>query len=148
MSIQSWHSFEFCAYPPELGADDAVIVISHRGTKTYSYLALEMAKASGAYTVSITSTDPGPRIQVSDVVINTVEPERSAAFTISYTSAMTVLALLANAIGSWSDSSRPVSAGQSQAGRRPPALRPVAISDQVSAVSGQRSAVSVDVPRV
>jgi len=78
VTVQSWHSFEFCAYPPELGADDAVIIISHRGTKTYSYLALEMAKASGAYTVSITSTDPGPRIQVSDVVLNTVEPERSA----------------------------------------------------------------------
>ena len=105
VSVQSWHSFEFCAYPPELGADDAVIVISHRGTKTYSYLALEMAKASGAYTVSITSTDPGPRIQVGDVVLNTVEPERSAAFTVSYTSAMTVLALLATAMGSWSDNS-------------------------------------------
>ena len=108
LEVRAWHSFEFCAYPPTLTEEDAVIVISHRGTKTYSYLALEMAKAAGAYTVSITSTDPGPRIQVADVVLNTVEPERSAAFTVSYTAAMTVMALLATALGSWTDSSEDV----------------------------------------
>jgi len=103
--VQAWHSFEFCAYPPPLDDGDAVIVISHRGTKTYSFLALETAKARGAYTVSITSTDPGPRIQVADAVFNTVEQERSAAFTVSYTSALAVLALLATALGAWTDSS-------------------------------------------
>jgi glucosamine--fructose-6-phosphate aminotransferase (isomerizing) len=102
--VQAWHSFEFCAYPPPLDDEDAVIVISHRGTKTYSFLALEMAKARGAYTVSITSTDPGPRIQVANAMFNTVEPERSAAFTVSYTSALTVLALLATSLGTWTDS--------------------------------------------
>ena len=103
--VQAWHSFEFCAYPPPLDDEDAVIVISHRGTKTYSFLALETAKARGAYTVSITATDPGPRIQVADAVFNTVEQERSAAFTVSYTSALAVLALLATSLGVWTDSS-------------------------------------------
>ncbi len=97
--MQGWHSFEFCAYPPALGPDDAVIVISHRGTKTYSFLALELAKERGAYTVAITSTDPGRRLQVADAALNTVEPERSAAFTVSYTTALTVLALLSVALG-------------------------------------------------
>lgn len=101
--VQAWHSFEFCAYPPHLDDGDAVIVISHRGTKTYSFQALEMAKAKGAYTVSITATDPGPRIQAADAVLNTVEQERSAAFTVSYTSALAVLALLATSLGAWTE---------------------------------------------
>jgi glucosamine--fructose-6-phosphate aminotransferase (isomerizing) len=101
--VQAWQSFEFCSYPPPLNEEDAVIVISHRGTKTYSFQALEMAKASAAYTVSITSTDPGQRIRVADAVLHTVERERSASFTISYTAALTVLALLTTALGSWKD---------------------------------------------
>ena len=105
MEVQAWHSFEFCAYPPPLASEDAVIIVSHRGTKTYSFQALEMAKAAGAYTVSITSTDPGPRIQVADAVLNTVEQERSAAFTVSYTAVLAVMALLATAVGGWMDSS-------------------------------------------
>ncbi|WP_369126634.1 SIS domain-containing protein, partial [Vibrio parahaemolyticus] len=82
-----------------MGPNDAVIIISHRGTKTYSFLALELAKAQGAYTVTISSTDPGPRLQVADAAIHTVAQERSAAFTISYTAALTVLARLATAVG-------------------------------------------------
>ena len=101
--IEVRHSFEFCAYPPPLTGDDAVIVISHRGTKTYSYLALEMAKSSGAYTVAITSTDPGPRIAAADAQLQTVPQERSAAFTISYTSGLMVLGMLAAALGGWTD---------------------------------------------
>ena len=97
--IEATHSFEFCAYPPDLSSDDAVIVISHRGTKTYSCLALEMAKSHGAYTVAITSTDPGPRITVADAQLNTVRQERSAAFTVSYTAALTALGMLAAAMG-------------------------------------------------
>jgi glucosamine--fructose-6-phosphate aminotransferase (isomerizing) len=114
LEVQAWHSFEFCGYPPPLSAEDAVIIISHRGTKTYSFLALEMAKAHGAYTVSITSTDPGPRIQVADSSLHTVAPERSAAFTISYTTALTVLALLATAVGSWTDNSEELPALRAQ----------------------------------
>ena len=99
IQVQGWHSFEFCGYPPALGPEDAVIIISHRGTKTYSFLALELARERGAYTVAVTSTDPGPRLQVADVSFHTVSPERSSAFTISYTTALTVLALLASELG-------------------------------------------------
>ncbi len=99
LEVQAWHSFEFHSYPPEVGPDDAVLVISHRGTKTYSFLALEQAKAAGAYTISITSNQPGQRIQVADDMLNTVDGELSAAFTISYTSALMVLGMLASALG-------------------------------------------------
>lgn len=88
------NSFEFCASPPRFTSDDAVIVISHRGTKRSSYEALDLAVERGAYTVAITSTNPGPRIQVADAGIRTVEQEQSAAFTVSYTTALTVLAML------------------------------------------------------
>lgn len=88
------NSFEFCVSPPRVTPDDAVIVISHRGTKRSSYDALDVANSLGAYTVAITSTDPGLRILVADAGIRTVEQEKSAAFTISYTTALTALAML------------------------------------------------------
>ena len=93
------NSFEFCTATPAVTADDAVIVVSHRGTKRSSYDALDVAVAKGAYTVAITSTDPGPRIRVADVGIRTVAQETSAAFTVSYTTALTALAMLNLAMG-------------------------------------------------
>ncbi len=101
--VEVRHSFEFCAYPPDLSSNDGVIVISHRGTKTYSYLALELARSNGAYTIAITSTEPGPRITVADDQLQTVPPERSAAFTVSYTSALMVMGMLSAALGGWTD---------------------------------------------
>ena len=99
IQVQAWHSFEFYYSPPKLGENDLVVIISHRGTKTYSFLALEMARAAGAFVVCVTSTGPGPRVQVADVMFQTVDPERSAAFTVSYTTALSVLAMLALAMG-------------------------------------------------
>ncbi len=104
-AVEVRHSFEFCAYPPPLNADDGVIVISHRGTKTYSFLALEMAKSSGAYTVAITAINSGPRIAVADAQLQTVSQERSAAFTISYTTGLMIMGMLAAAMGGWTDES-------------------------------------------
>jgi glucosamine--fructose-6-phosphate aminotransferase (isomerizing) len=108
MEVQAWHSFEFCAYSPLLSQDDVVIVISHRGTKTYSFLALELARSNGPFTIAITANDSGPRIQGADSVLHTVEQERSAAFTVSYTTALTMLALLAISLGNLTDSSEDV----------------------------------------
>ena len=95
----AYNSFEFCTATPTVTGDDAVIVISHRGTKRSSYDALDCAMARGAYTVAITSTDPGPRIQAADVGIRTVAQETSSAFTVSYTTALTALAMLNLAMG-------------------------------------------------
>ena len=49
--------------------------------------------------MAVTSTDPGPRLRVADTSFQTVSPERSSAFTISYTTALTVLAMLASELG-------------------------------------------------
>ena len=123
--IEVQHSFEFCSYPPPLGEEDGVIVISHRGTKTYSYLALEMAKSSGAYTIAITSTEPGPRITAADVQLQTVGQERSAAFTISYTAGLMVLGLLASAMGNWTDKSGDVAQLRARLDEIPAAMEQV-----------------------
>ena len=101
------NSFEFCTAPPRVTSDDAVIVFSHRGTKRSSYDALDYAVSTGAYTVAITSTNPGPRIQVADRLIHTVSPEISSAFTISYTTALTVVAMLNRAVAPQSVGSDP-----------------------------------------
>ena len=92
------NSFEFCTAPPRVTPDDAVIVFSHRGTKRSSYDALDYARSTGAFTVAITSTAPGPRIQAAHRLIHTVSPEISSAFTVSYTTALTVIAMLNRAI--------------------------------------------------
>ena len=54
---RAWNSFEFCTYPPKLGARDTVVVLSHSGVKQYSAKALEMAKAAGAKTANVTSLE-------------------------------------------------------------------------------------------
>jgi len=92
-------SFDFAAYPDlhPLRPDDAVIVMAHSGTKTYTMHALERAGALGVTAVSVgslTAEHPG-----SQLVLRTVERERSAAFTASHTAAMFVLAQVAVALG-------------------------------------------------
>ena len=38
--VRAWNSFEFCLYPPAIAESDAVVVMSHRGTKQYSVRAV------------------------------------------------------------------------------------------------------------
>ena len=94
---RTWHSFEFAAYPPPLNADDLVIVMSHTGRKRYSRDVLELAEKSGAATALITSLNSEARLDQADVVVSTTYRDKSAAFTISHTGAMTALAMVAAA---------------------------------------------------
>ncbi|MBI4337404.1 MAG: SIS domain-containing protein [Chloroflexi bacterium] len=96
---RAWNSFEFCAYPPRLGAGDVVIVLSHRGTKQYSLKALALAKQAGALTAVVTGQDSAARVDLADVVLRTSYQDRSSAFTISNTGAMTSLAMVAVHLG-------------------------------------------------
>lgn len=92
---RAWNSFEFCDRPTALDDDDAVIVLSHRGTKTYSALALERAHESGAATGLLTGVGSDARRELANVVVETSEPDPSSAFTISHTAALTALTMLA-----------------------------------------------------
>ena len=100
---RAWNSFEFCEYPPKLSSADAVIVLSHRGTKLYSAQALEMAQSAGARTAVVSALGSQARTDLADTVLRTCPEERSSAFTISHSTAMTMLSMLAVEIGIRSD---------------------------------------------
>ncbi len=88
------NSFEFCTDTPPIGAEDAAIILSHTGAKRVTYEALDVAREQGAFTIAVSSTEPGPRVAVADELIHTCPGETSAAYTVSYTTALTVLAML------------------------------------------------------
>jgi glutamine---fructose-6-phosphate transaminase (isomerizing) len=81
-----------------ISARDQVIIVSHRGTKTFPGAALARARRQGATTVMITGID-APE-QDADYVIRTCPGETSSTHTVSYTTALTVLAqLVAQIVG-------------------------------------------------
>jgi len=88
-------SFEFVHYPFALSADDAVVIITHTGTTSYSIKALDMARAAGALTVAITGEGSGKEIHAADYVITTCAQEVCFAYTKSYSTALAALALFA-----------------------------------------------------
>ncbi|GCE28488.1 hypothetical protein KDA_39720 [Dictyobacter alpinus] len=81
-----------------LTREHQVVVVSHRGTKRFPGAALRRAREIGAYTVAITSIDaPEPE---ADLVLRTCPGEQSSTHTVSYTSALAVLArLVGNTLG-------------------------------------------------
>lgn len=92
-------SFDLAHYPGHyrLGPDDAVIVMAHTGVKTFSAVAMRHAAEAGATVLSVGSQSakhPG-----SQLVLRTIEREKSAAYTSSHLTAMTVLAQVAVKLG-------------------------------------------------
>lgn len=92
-------SFDFATYPESfpITTSDAVIVMAHTGVKSYSKHALDRAVSNGATVLSIGSKSaehPG-----SQLILRTVEREKSAAYTASHLAAMTVLAQIAACTG-------------------------------------------------
>jgi glucosamine--fructose-6-phosphate aminotransferase (isomerizing) len=85
ISIQS---YDFVGSPHYLTANDIFVVFSHRGTKTFSIQALEVAKKFGAATILVTGFG-SPDRSATDIRIETCPQENCGAFTISLTSAIT-----------------------------------------------------------
>ncbi|HLZ63669.1 MAG TPA: SIS domain-containing protein [Ktedonosporobacter sp.] len=96
--IQAVHSFDFALYGPALSPNDCVIVVSHRGAKQYSLASLKRASEAGCYTLLITGQS-APDTAYASATLRTTPPERSSAFTFSYTAALAALATLAEATG-------------------------------------------------
>ena len=92
---RAWNSYEFYTRPPSLGDEDAVIVLSHRGTKTYSARSLEHAHEAGAKTALLTGIGSDARRELPGAVVETSLPDPSSAFTVSHTAAITALTMLA-----------------------------------------------------
>src|ERR687890_877501 len=96
--VRAVHSFDLALYGPELRQEDCLVAVSHRGAKRYTALALEQARQTGCPTALITG-EGGSGEGRADAVFRTVAQEMSAAHTVSYTSAVAVLALLAGRLG-------------------------------------------------
>jgi glutamine---fructose-6-phosphate transaminase (isomerizing) len=99
LPVEAVHSFDFALYGPPLTPRDCVILMSHRGTKRYSLAALARARAAHCFTVLISGEGDAREPVPSDATFLTVAQEKSAAHTISYTSAIAVLAVLAGRVG-------------------------------------------------
>src|SRR3972149_145302 len=96
--VRAFHSFEWKNYWPAPDAKTGAIVISHRGSKRYSLEALEKVKAGGGVGVAITGKG-SDGLAIADYILRTVDQEPSAAHTVSYTSALALLAALAAEVG-------------------------------------------------
>ena len=96
--VRAVHSFDLALYGPELRPGDCLVAVSHRGAKRYTALALDKAREKGCPTALITGEGGGGEGR-ADAVFRTVAQEKSSAHTVSYTSAVAVLALLAGRLG-------------------------------------------------
>jgi glucosamine--fructose-6-phosphate aminotransferase (isomerizing) len=99
LDARAVNSFDMAHYSSSFGvrASDAVILMAHTGLKAISSDALRVAVNADATVISVGNTiaeHPG-----SQLVLRTVEPERSAAYTSSHVCAMTVLAQIATVLG-------------------------------------------------
>ena len=93
--VEAWavQADESAIHGPGAEAGDALLLLSHRGTKTYTNAVLERAKAAGAETVQISAIGaPGADIETS-------APETTAAFTSSHLCAVMRVAQIARALG-------------------------------------------------
>jgi glutamine---fructose-6-phosphate transaminase (isomerizing) len=86
-------SFELVHHPVAWTAEDAVFVITHTGTTSASMDALRVAQKAGAFTIAITGQVNNDEIRSAGFHIETCEQEIPFAYTKSYTTALTVLAL-------------------------------------------------------
>jgi glutamine---fructose-6-phosphate transaminase (isomerizing) len=96
--VRAFHSFELKSYWPDFDARTGVIVVTHRGSKRYSREALEKAKASAGVGIALTGRGHD-HLTMAGITLRTVDQENSAAHTVSYTCAMSLIASLAARIG-------------------------------------------------
>ncbi|MGH8003681.1 MAG: SIS domain-containing protein [Limisphaerales bacterium] len=97
LDAQFIHSFEFVNYPPKLDKETAVIIVTHRGWKTFSERATKMVKEKGALSISVTGKNPQKEVTLGEHILLTSYQELSSAHTVSYVSALAVLFQLAEA---------------------------------------------------
>jgi glutamine---fructose-6-phosphate transaminase (isomerizing) len=93
--VEAWavQAMDAALSGPRPGPDDGLILLSHRGTKLYTTGVVERARADGAAVVLISARG------VAGADIETVEPERSSAFTASHLGALMRVAQLSAALG-------------------------------------------------
>ncbi|HEY8018610.1 MAG TPA: SIS domain-containing protein [Actinomycetota bacterium] len=93
-------SMQFVGWAPNVGPQDAIIVISHTHETAYAMAARALAFNAGMHVVTITRTGAA-----FPDAIATVAKETSETYTVSYTASLLVLAMLAGSMGAESFSS-------------------------------------------
>jgi glucosamine--fructose-6-phosphate aminotransferase (isomerizing) len=87
-------AMQFVTRAPVIGPKDGVIIITHTGETSYALAARALAFTGGLDTVTITKRGSDfPR------VVETVEAETSETYTVSYTTAVVALAMIAHQLG-------------------------------------------------
>jgi glucosamine--fructose-6-phosphate aminotransferase (isomerizing) len=90
-------AMSFVTQAPVIGPKDGVIVLTHTGETSYALAARALAFTGGLDTVTITKRGTDfPR------AIETVDAEASETYTVSYTTALIALALIAQELGATS----------------------------------------------
>ena len=103
-------AFDLANYGPRIRPEDVVVLISHRGAKTYGNRVLDLARSAGAKSIGVTGLDSP--MSVPEVIFHTSPQEKSSTHTMSYTGNLMALAMAGVAYAE-------------RAGPRPHPLRPV-----------------------
>jgi glutamine---fructose-6-phosphate transaminase (isomerizing) len=93
-SAHAVSSMQFVKNAPIVGPKDGVVVVSHTGETSYALSARALAFAAAIQTATIAREGIG----MNDV-IETVPKETSETYTVSYTTALLVLAMIASEMG-------------------------------------------------
>ncbi len=92
----SAQSLELSLDPP---ADGIVIGCSHEGGTAATIAAMQASRARGARTAAITASAGAPVVDAADIVLATVEMDRSWCHTVGYVSPMVAAAVTAMLLG-------------------------------------------------
>jgi glucosamine--fructose-6-phosphate aminotransferase (isomerizing) len=87
-------SMRFVAWAPIVGPDDVIVVITHTGETAYALAARALATTAGVHTLTIVRRDAGFPHSVE-----TTAKETAETYTVSYTTALLALAMIAKEIG-------------------------------------------------
>jgi len=90
-------AFDFALYPQPLTVEDAVVIISHRGTKHFSRQSLEKARLAGARLIAITGQG-SPLAESGALAVPTTAQDPSSTHTISYMTALAALLQIASCL--------------------------------------------------
>lgn len=93
-SAQAVPSMQFVDFAPPVGPQDGIIVITHTAETAFALSTRAQAFTAGLGPVMITKKDSG-----FPDAIETVEKETSETYTVSYTTAVLALAMLAKELG-------------------------------------------------
>jgi glucosamine--fructose-6-phosphate aminotransferase (isomerizing) len=93
-SAHAVSSMQFVRNAPIVGAQDAVIVITHTAETAYALAARSLAFQAGLDVIMVTKKNSG-----FPDAIETCEKETSETYTVSYTTALLALAMLAAEVG-------------------------------------------------